>query len=226
MGKTDALVLSTTEENYLKAIFKLSLKGPENISTNNIAAETQTTAASVSDMLKRLSDKQLVAYEKYKGVQLTVQGRTIAIGLIRSHRLWEVFLVDKLGYRWDEVHVLAEELEHIKTPDLIGRLESFLGYPTHDPHGDPIPDADGNIHHHEPISLNELNAAEKGIVVLVKEQSTEFLQYLDRIQLCLGARLEVLEVNSYDHSRLVRINIGAPVFLSEKVSEHLIVKRV
>ncbi len=220
------MVLSTTEENYLKAIFKLSLKGPENISTNNIAAEIQTTAASVSDMLKRLSEKQLVAYEKYKGAQLTHEGKQTAIALIRSHRLWEVFLVAKLGYKWDEVHVIAEELEHIKTPDLIARLESFLGYPTHDPHGDPIPDAEGNIHHHEPISLNELLTTEKGIVVLVKEQSPEFLQHLDRIQLGLGARLEVLEVNGYDNSRLVRINAGSPVFLSEKVSEHLIVKRV
>lgn len=220
------MVLSTTEENYLKAIFKLSLKSPENISTNNIAAETQTTAASVSDMLKRLSDKQLVAYEKYKGVQLTGQGRDIAIGLIRSHRLWEVFLVDKLGYKWDEVHVIAEELEHIKTPELIGRLESFLGYPTHDPHGDPIPDAEGNIVNHEPISLKELSAAEKGILVRVNEQSTEFLQYLDRINLNLGTRLEVLEVNGYDHSRLVRVNNSPPVFLSEKVSENLVVKRV
>jgi DtxR family Mn-dependent transcriptional regulator len=221
-----ALTLSTTEENYLKAIFKLSLRSPENISTNNIAAETQTTAASVSDMLKRLSEKQLVAYEKYKGVQLTGQGKDIAIALIRSHRLWEVFLVDKLGYKWDEVHVLAEELEHIKTPDLIGRLESFLDFPTHDPHGDPIPDAEGNIQHHEPISLNELGAAEKGIAVRVKEQGPEFLQYLDRIQLSLGSRLEVLEVNSYDHSRLVRINGAQPVFLSEKVGENLVVKRV
>jgi DtxR family transcriptional regulator, Mn-dependent transcriptional regulator len=220
------LVLSTTEENYLKAIFKLSLKGPENISTNNIAAETQTTAASVSDMLKRLSEKQLVAYEKYKGVQLTETGRNIAIELIRSHRLWEVFLVDKLGYKWDEVHVIAEELEHIKTPDLISRLEAFLGYPTNDPHGDPIPDAEGNIHNHEPISLNELNAAEKGIVVRVGEQSVEFLQYLDRIKLHIGSRVDVLEVNSYDNSRLIRINSTESVFLSEKVSENLIVKRV
>lgn len=220
------MVLSTTEENYLKAIFKLSLKSPENISTNNIAAETQTTAASVSDMLKRLSEKQLVAYEKYKGVQLTDSGRNIAIELIRSHRLWEVFLVAKLGYKWDEVHVIAEELEHIKTPDLIGRLEAFLGYPTNDPHGDPIPDAEGNIHNHEPISLNELNVAEKGIVVRVGEQSVEFLQYLDRIKLHIGTRVEVLEVNSYDHSRLVRINATDSVFLSEKVSENLIVKRV
>ncbi len=220
------MVLSTTEENYLKAIFKLSLKGPENISTNNIAAETQTTAASVSDMLKRLSDKQLVAYEKYKGVQLTDTGRNIAIELIRSHRLWEVFLVDKLGYKWDEVHVIAEELEHIKTPDLISRLEVFLGYPTNDPHGDPIPDAEGNIHHHEPISLNELQVAEKGIVVRVGEQSVAFLQYLDRIKLNIGSRVDVIEVNSYDNSRLVRINSTESVFLSEKVSENLIVKRI
>ncbi|CAN5424130.1 metal-dependent transcriptional regulator [soil metagenome] len=220
------MILSTTEENYLKAIFKLSLKSPENISTNNIAAETQTTAASVSDMLKRLSDKQLVAYEKYKGVQLTQEGKNIAIALIRSHRLWEVFLVDKLGYRWDEVHVLAEELEHIKTPDLVGRLEAFLNYPTHDPHGDPIPDAEGNIQHHEPISLLELSANEKALVLRVKEQSAEFLQYLDRINLSLGARLEILEVNNYDNSRLVKINGAQPVFLSEKVSENLIVKRV
>lgn len=217
---------STTEENYLKAIFKLSGTSTEAVSTNSIAAEMQTSAASVSDMLKRLAEKQLINYEKYKGVNLTEAGKKIAVGLIRSHRLWEVFLVDKLNFSWDQVHPLAEELEHVRTEDLVSRLEEFLGYPTHDPHGDPIPDQDGNIQYHEPISLNELAVGEKGLLVGVNEQSMDFLQYLDKIKLSLHSRMEVLELNEYDNSRQIRINGITTLFVSEKVCNNLIVKRV
>ena len=217
---------STTEENYLKAIFKLSNDQGDAVSTNSIAAELQTSAASVSDMLKRLSDKKLIAYEKYKGVKLRKEGKEIAIGLIRSHRLWEVFLVDKLNFSWDQVHDIAEELEHVRTPHLISSLEEFLGYPTHDPHGDPIPDADGNIQNHGSVSLNELQAGEKGVVVGVNEQSPEFLQYLDKIPLSIGARIEVLELNDYDNSRSVKLDGDKQLFFSEKVCENLLIKKL
>lgn len=217
---------SKTEENYLKAIFKLSGYNDESVSTNNIAAELQTSAASVSDMLKRLSEKKLINYEKYRGVQLTKAGRAIALSLIRSHRLWEVFLVDKLQYNWDQVHDLAEELEHVHEPDMLAKMEEFLGFPTHDPHGDPIPDAEGKIAFQEPISLAELAKGEKGLVVRVEEQSTDFLQYLDRLTLGIGSRLEVDEYNEYDNSRVVRIDGGQPVFISEKVASNLMLKKV
>ncbi len=217
---------STTEENYLKAIFKLSVADNEAVSTNGIAAEMQTSAASVSDMLKRLAEKGLINYEKYKGVSLTTDGRKVAVGLIRSHRLWEVFLVDKLNFSWDQVHPLAEELEHVRTEDLVSRLEEYLGYPTHDPHGDPIPDKDGNIQYHEPITLTELGAGGKGILVGVNEQSMEFLQYLDKIKLSLHSKMEVVEYNDYDRSCQVKINGGPVQFVSEKVGNNLIVKRL
>lgn len=217
---------STTEENYLKAIFKLSRRKAEAVSTNSIAAEMNTSAASVSDMLKRLAEKKLINYAKYKGVSLTDAGKEVAVGLIRSHRLWEVFLVEKLGFSWDQVHPLAEELEHVRTVDLISKLEEFLDFPTHDPHGDPIPDKDGNIQYHEPINLNQLAVGDKGLVVGVKEQSTEFLQYLDKIQLGIRSRLEVLELNDYDNSRQVRLNGVTTLFVSEKVCNNLIVKRL
>lgn len=218
--------LSSTEENYLKAIFKLSKFREENISTNNIAAEMQTAPASVTDMVRKLGDKKLVHYEKYKGVQLTEEGRKLAIHLIRSHRLWEVFLVEKLGFNWDEVHEIAEELEHIKSDELIRRLDDFLGLPTHDPHGDPIPDAEGNIAFHEPVSANQLQPGEKGLVVGVIEQSPDFLQYLDRIKLNIRSKIIVKELNEFDSSRLITIEGGGEQFISEKVASNLVVKKL
>lgn len=217
---------STTEENYLKAIFKLSAETTGAVSTNSIAAELQTSAASVTDMLKRLADKKLIDYIKYRGVKLTKAGRKVAVSLIRSHRLWEVFLVEKLDYSWDQVHELAEELEHVRTDELLAKLDAFLEYPTHDPHGDPIPDAEGNIKFHEPISLNELGIGERGIIVGVNEQGSDFLQYLDKIQLPIQSRIEVMELNEYDNSRVIKADGGKPVFVSEKVCNNLIVKRI
>jgi DtxR family Mn-dependent transcriptional regulator len=146
--------LSSTEENYLKAIYKLSFKS-ENATTNDIAEKVNTKAASVTDMIKKLSDKSLVYYEKYKGVHLSPEGIKIAKSLVRQHRLWEVFLVDKLGYKWDEVHDLAEQLEHITDVIFIDRLDSFLGKPRFDPHGDPIPDSEGNIIEQQHILLSD-----------------------------------------------------------------------
>jgi len=217
--------LSSTEENYLKAIFKLSEKNPENVTTNGIAKEIKTTAASVTDMLRKLSEKKLINYEKYKGVQLTKKGRNAAVMLIRNHRLWEVFLLEKLGFSWDQVHEVAEEMEHVRSPLLISRLEKFLGYPKYDPHGDPIPDAKGNIHYHKQVNLSELKSGEKGKVVGVVEQSAEFLQYLDKIKLAINSTIEVKELNDYDNSRVIRLN-GKEIFASEKVCGNLIVLKV
>lgn len=209
----------------MKAIFKLSEKNPKKVSTNNIAAEMETTPASVSDMLKKLAEKGLIHYKKYKGVELTDEGRGIAVRLIRRHRLWEVFLVDKLHFTWDQVHEIAEEMEHIKSPLLTARLEQFLGFPTHDPHGDPIPDAEGNIDYHEEVKLSELAVGDRGVIVNVDDQSTEFLQYLDKIDLNLQKQIEVVEYNEYDNSRTVQVD-GKRVFVSEKVSTNLLVKRL
>ncbi|TNE50713.1 MAG: metal-dependent transcriptional regulator [Bacteroidetes bacterium] len=215
---------SHTEENYLKAIFKLAEKTAKAVSTNAIAAEMRTSAASVTDMLKRLAEKELIHYEKYRGVQLTEQGSQLATALIRKHRLWEVFLVDKLGFAWDEVHDLAEQLEHVQGSGLVERLDTFLGRPKFDPHGDPIPDAEGRWAFRQQVALNTLQPGDKGVVTGVDEHSTEFLQYLDQLGLALGARLELLERYPYDQSVRIRTADGRELTLSEKVGQNLYVK--
>ncbi len=218
-------MLSITEENYLKAIFKLSEKNRKNISTNNIAAEIQTAAASVSDMIRKLSEKKLVNYEKYKGVQLTDKGKKTALSLIRRHRLWEVFLVEKLNFSWHQVHEVAEELEHVSSPLLVARLDEFLDKPKFDPHGDPIPDEHGRMVYHEETTLDQLQPKDKAIIVNVSDQSASFLQYLDQQQLQITYRIEVLEHHVYDNSKTILVK-GKKLFVSEKVGKNLVVKKI
>src|SRR5688572_3663166 len=155
---------SHTEENYLKAIFKLLEKEKGEVSTNAIAEKVNTKAASVTDMLKKLADKKLINYKKYQGVTLTAKGEKIAINIIRKHRLWEVFLVEKLKYKWDEIHDIAEQLEHIQSDSLIDRIDSFLNYPKFDPHGDPIPDLNGNFQQQKSQLLSTITKGNTCIV--------------------------------------------------------------
>jgi len=218
-----AILPTSAEENYLKAIFKIAEKEPGPVLTNALAAEMGTSAASATDMLKRLSDKQLVAYEKYRGVTLSEAGSRLATSLIRKHRLWEVFLVDKLGFAWDEVHEFAEQLEHIQGENLTERLDDFLGHPRFDPHGDPIPDAKGRWQHRTQTRLLTLSPGQRGIVTGVDDHSPTFLQYLAEMGLSLGAELEVLERTAYDQSAKVRIGEREAV-LSEKVGQNLFVR--
>ena len=216
--------ISHTEENYLKAIYKISEKEGKPASTNAIASEMQTSAASVTDMIKRLSEKGLINYERYKGVTLTSEGNKFATTLIRKHRLWEVFLVDKLDFSWDKVHDIAEQLEHIQSEELVERLDEFLGNPSFDPHGDPIPDAEGNFAFRKQVPLNELSIGESGIVVGVQNHSTPFLQYLDRLSLVLGTEVTVLEKFEYDES--IKINLkGKEMILSKKVNQNLFIQK-
>jgi DtxR family Mn-dependent transcriptional regulator len=218
-------MISPTEENYLKAIFKLSEKDNTSASTNAISKEMSTSAASVTDMLKRLADKNLINYEKYKGVTLTEQGNTIATNLVRRHRLWEVFLLQQLDFSWDEVHDIAEQLEHIKSDELIERLDRFLEYPKFDPHGDPIPDADGNFTYRKQILLSDLKDNEKGIIVGVNEHTPTFLQYLDKHNLILGATIFVLEHFEYDNSKKINLNGQTDHILSSKVCKNLFIQK-
>ncbi len=217
-------MISHAEENYLKAIFKISEKETKAVSTNAIAAEMQTTAASVTDMLKRLAEKDLLAYEKYRGVQLTESGNQIATALIRKHRLWEVFLVDKLGFAWDQVHDMAEQLEHVHGDELVNRLDHFLGHPKFDPHGDPIPDSEGRWTYRTQALLSTLQPGEGGIVTGVEDHSPAFLQYLDQLGLTLGASLELLERFPYDQSIRIRTPDGREMTLSDKVGQNLYVR--
>lgn len=217
--------LSHTEENYLKAIYKIAEREERSAGTNAVANAMQTTAASVTDMLKRLSEKELILYEKYKGVSLSEAGERLAKSLIRRHRLWEVFLVEKLAYSWDAVHDIAEQLEHVDAPELIERLDQFLGKPKYDPHGDPIPDEKGNFLIRKQVLLNDLQIGELGIIVGVQEHSTTFLQHLERLGLVLGVSVRVEEVFDFDKS--MRLKRGETDFLviSAAVSHNIFVEK-
>ncbi len=217
---------SFTEENYLKAIFHLSEgKSGAAVSTNELAEITQTRAASVSDMLKRLSEKELILYKKYQGVTLTDTGKTIALGVIRKHRLWEVFLVEKLGFRWDEIHDIAEELEHIESVELTRRLDDFLGNPKFDPHGDPIPDASGNMPLQSSLRLSEAAEGTALVISGVSEDSATFLQHLDKLSLQLGVRVQILDISGYDQSMHLQVNNGPSVHISREVAGCILVSR-
>ncbi|NJK83792.1 MAG: metal-dependent transcriptional regulator [Saprospiraceae bacterium] len=216
--------ISATEENYLKAIYKICEKEEKGATNKAISAKMDTSAASVTDMLKRLAKKNLIHYEKHSGVQLTQIGQDIATYLVRKHRLWEVFLADKLHFSWDEIHPMAEELEHINSDELINRLEKFLGYPKFDPHGDPIPDAEGNIITRQQMLLSKLEIGEKGSIVGVQEHSATFLQYLDRLGLTLGSHIALIEKFEYDQSIKIKLNGIIDLLLSDKVSNNIFIK--
>jgi DtxR family Mn-dependent transcriptional regulator len=210
-----------TEENYLKAIYHLSLQS-ESVSTNQIAASLNTKAASVTDMLKKLADKELINYAKYQGVTLTAKGEKIALSIVRKHRLWEFFLVEKLSFKWDEVHDVAEELEHISSKELIDRLDDFMGNPKYDPHGDPIPDCNGLFKAHELNPVSSLVLNDTGIISGVRDHSSSFLQYLEKIQLTIGKKIKVAEINDYDHSVILNLE-DKKVHISRDVANNLLI---
>jgi len=215
---------SHTEENYLKTIYKLAEAEPgQDVSTNRIAAALTTRAASVTDMLRRLAEKELLRYEKYRGVQLTPEGRRLALLTVRKHRLWEVFLVQQLGFNWDEVHEVAEELEHVQSPLLMQRLDEFLDFPTFDPHGDPIPAEDGAVRRPTHRLLADLEVGDRGTLAAVKDTSAPFLQYLDKVGLALGVQLKVLDKVSFDNSLELRVNRERTVLISAEVGRNLFV---
>ncbi len=218
------LDLTQTEENYLKAIFSLSIEASKAVSTNAIAEQLATKASSVTDMVKKLSEKKLVNYKKYQGVALTVLGREIAVKIVRKHRLWEVFLVKHLDFSWDEVHDVAEQLEHVKSTKLVQQLDAFLEYPTHDPHGDPIPDADGNIPVHTDLVLASLDAGASCVIIGVKDTSTSFLKYLDSSGITLGTEIALLHKEEFDNS--MSLQMGAnQLSVSHQITKNLLVKK-
>ncbi len=215
--------MTFSEENYLKAIYHLTMLSDSEISTNAIAEMMETKASSVTDMLKKLADKDLVFYKKYQGVSLTQKGNLNAKMIVRKHRLWEVFLVEKLKFSWDEVHDIAEELEHIKSEKLINKLDEFLNFPTEDPHGDPIPNAEGKIIKIEKQLLSELAENQKGICVGVKDTSSEFLKYLDKQEISLGSKIEILGRESFDLSMKIKVD-NKDLVISNKIASNLFVK--
>jgi len=216
-------MFSQAEENYLKAIYALEEKPQKNISTNILANKTQTKASSVTDMLKKLSVKQLVTYKKYQGVQLTKTGKEAALKVVRKHRLWEYFLVNKLNYGWEEVHDIAEQLEHIKSDTLIDKLEKFLKSPKFDPHGDPIPDKDGKIMQTKTVNLLKLKVGQKGVLDNLKDSSDEFLKYLNKKNLALRDRIKVIDIEPFDNSIHIETKTHQLV-ISKKVAGNLNIK--
>ncbi len=216
-------MFSSTEENYLKTIYHLEHRIQGEVSTNAIAEVMETKPSSVTDMVQKLAEKEVLSYKKYRGALLTPTGRRIAADVIRKHRLWEVFLVEKLNFHWDEVHDIAEQLEHIQSDELVTRLDRFLGNPDFDPHGDPIPDRHGNVKTTEKKLLSELDKGQRGVCVGVKESSGEFLQYLDKKAISIGTKINVLGKEFFDDSMVIQVGRDQ-FFISKKIAENLYVQ--
>lgn len=207
-------IFSQSEENYIKAIFYLQEASGESVGTNDLASRMDTKASSVTDMIKRLSDKSIIVYEKYMGCKLTPKGKQIALKIIRKHRLWETFLVEKLKFGWEEVHEIAEQLEHIHSSKLTDRLDEFLDFPEFDPHGDPIPTKNGEINHRkEALMLRDLEKGAEAIIIGVSDSSVSFLKYLDKHNIQLGSKIKILEHFEFDESIEVSID-GREINLS------------
>ena len=215
--------LSFTEENYLKAIYHLSNGGEETVNTNALSESMHTTPASTNDMVKRLAHKNLVGYQKYKGASLLPNGKEIALKIVRKHRLWEVFLVEKLDFKWDEVHEIAEQLEHIQSPILIQRLDEFLGRPTIDPHGDPIPNEDGEMQQTVKAPVSEVSIGTKGLIVAVSNDDSSLLQHLDSIGIKLGVKILIVNRMEFDGSVAVKINDQQEQFISSTIAENILI---
>lgn len=215
--------LTNAEENYIKAIFKLQ-DGTAVVSTNAIAYDLDTKPASVTDMAKKLKEKKLIDYEKYQGITLTAEGRRYALQIVRRHRLWECFLVDKLAFSWDEVHEIAEELEHVKSEKLVNRLSEFLGNPTTDPHGDPIPDAQGKMSKTKQLISLDKATAKRLEVAGVSDQSSSLLEFLKAKGIRLGTQIEIIERYDFDNSVEIKIKNQSAFTISEQVSKTIMVK--
>ena len=215
--------MTRSEENYIKTIFHLGRKGTQEVAPNAIAELMETKPSSVTDMIKRLSEKDLVNYKRYQGVSLTALGNKTALGIIRKHRLWEVFLVEKLDFSWDEVHEVAEQLEHIKSDKLIDSLDRLLAFPKFDPHGDPIPDKNGGFKERDRELLSEVPINTGGVCVGVKDSSATFLKFLDKNGIALGNQIKVMEIEEFDGSLNIEID-GRKMQISHVIASNLYIK--
>lgn len=214
---------SFTEENYLKAIYKLIEQEGDVVTTNALAERMSTKAASVTDMLKKLSDKKLINYQKYQGVTLTTKGEKVALNIIRKHRLWEMFLVEKLDFKWDEVHDVAEQLEHINSDKLIEQIDKFLNFPKVDPHGDPIPTANGKLISSKSQVLSKFKKNDVSIMTGVVDHSAAFLQFLDKSGLVLGNEIKIKDIVEFDRSLQIIVNKKDTLFISNDVAKNILV---
>ncbi|SDS48390.1 metal-dependent transcriptional regulator [Winogradskyella sediminis] len=217
--------MTLAEENYLKAIYHLEQQFPKGVSTNALAEEMKTKASSATDMVKKLAEKNMLTHIPYQGATLSDAGRDYAVNVIRRHRLWEVFLVEKLNFTWDEVHEVAEHLEHIQSDKLIDELDAFLGHPTNDPHGDPIPDKAGNFKHIEKIVLAKAEVGATYKCVGVDDSSSKFLKYLDSNKIALGTVITINHKEPFDNSIKISLE-NSEIVVSQSVAKNLYVKKV
>ena len=190
---------------------------------SDLARALEVHSASVTDMLKKMARKKLIHYEKSKGVRLTEKGKQVAIVIIRKHRLWELFLVEKLGFKWDEVHEIAEQLEHIDSEPLISRLDAYLGHPKSDPHGDPIPNADGVFSKSKSVLLSEMKKGNEGKFTGVIDHSASFLNYLDKIGISLGDTIKIKAIEEFDKSLTLQLKGKNELIVSNKVADSLLI---
>ncbi|MCO5292527.1 MAG: metal-dependent transcriptional regulator [Chitinophagaceae bacterium] len=216
---------SRTEENYIKAIYHLEA-GKDSVSTNDLAESLQTKPASITDMLKKLKKKKLVSYQAYYGCRLTLEGKQLALMIIRRHRLWEYFLSQKLDFSWDEVHDVAEELEHVSSEKLINKLDAYLGFPRFDPHGDPIPDEKGAIANDKLISLNNQPENKPCIVSKIGNQSVSILEMLEQKNIAIKTRLEIIKKYPFDGSMEVKVGRSRTTILTKELAHNIFIKEV
>lgn len=213
---------STSEENYIKAIYHL--RGAQNtVTTNELAEKLNTKPASVTDMMKKLKAKRLLHYQPYQGFRLSSEGKKVALDIVRRHRLWEYFLAEKLKFKWDEVHVVAEDLEHVSSKKLIDKLDEYLGYPKFDPHGDPIPDSLGKMEFNQQLTLSELPLNKAAEVCRVINQSEEMLELLQHKKISIGTKLEVKKRFSFDHSIEIKLKQQAAFSVSDELAKNIFV---
>jgi len=215
--------VSHTEENYLKTIYHYATTQHKEIPTNALAKALNTSPAAVTDMVQKLYEKGLVVYQKYQGVNISEVGKSHALQVIRKNLLWKVFLVEKLKFGWDEVNDVAEQLEHIQSPLLLQRLDDFLGNPMYSPHGQPIPDVQGERTYKVRVVLTNMEAGSSGIVSAVKEGTPQFLQYLSKRGIYLGAQISVIEKIAFDQSMDISIDHLPKVNISQKVSDNILI---
>jgi len=219
--------LTAIEENYLKYTFQLSELSEDGVvKTNDLAYKLNHSAASVTDMLKKLSAKKLVLYKKYYGASLSKSGLQIAVKVLRKHRLWETFLVKNLKFTWDKIHDIAEQLEHIQSDELIDRMDEYLGYPKFDPHGDPIPDKHGNISLPNVICLADAKLKKQYLLANVNDDSAAFLKYLNKIQLQLNDKIKIVEKEEFDDTIQIIINEKKQLIISRDAALNMFVKAV
>ena len=216
-------MITRSEENYLKSIFSVFMQTQNNVSTNEIANLLDTSPASVTEMIKKLQDKSLVIYEKYNGVRLSKLGEKKAIAIIRKHRLWETFLVNKLDFSWSEVHEVAEQLEHINSEKLTDKIDQLLNYPKFDPHGDPIPSKNGIFNFQERVSIFEMDIDEEGIIMGVSLDNKDFLDYLTRLKISIGTKVKVIEQIKFDQSMKISYD-SKTEHISKEIAENILVK--